>query len=87
MTPRNNKSDSLLNVHAVVDVSYANGPGSRTVVWTQGCSRRCPGCSNPTTHSHKSRIMVDPQQLAEFVITVDGIEGITVTGGELYSYS
>lgn len=81
MKVRNNKSH-LLNVHAVVPVSYANGPGARAVVWTQGCSLRCPGCNNPLTHSYKPRIRVGPQQLADSILTIPGIEGITVTGGE-----
>lgn len=82
MTQRNNKSDSLLNVHAVVHFSHANGPGARAVVWTQGCSLHCPGCINPLTHSHKPRILVDPQQLADSIVAIPCIEGITVTGGE-----
>lgn len=82
MTQRNNKSDSLLNVHAVVRVSYANGPGARAVVWTQGCSLHCPGCCNPLTHLHKPRILVNPEQLADSILAIPDIEGITVTGGE-----
>lgn len=82
MTLRNNKSHNLLNVHAVLSVSYANGPGARAVIWVQGCSRKCPGCSNPLTHSHKARILVDPQRLADSILAIPGIEGITVSGGE-----
>ena len=26
-----------------------NGPGTRVVVWTQGCEHRCLGCHNPHT--------------------------------------
>ncbi len=72
----------LLNVHAIMHVSYANGPGARAVVWIQGCRLRCPGCSNPLTHSHKPRILVDPQRLATSILTIRGIEGLTVSGGE-----
>jgi len=78
----NSKANTLLNLHAVLPVSHANGPGARTVVWTQGCSLRCPGCSNPLTHSHKPRILVKPQQLAKSITAVPDIEGLTVTGGE-----
>lgn len=81
MNDRSNRS-ALLNLHAFVRVSCANGPGARAVVWTQGCGLRCPGCSNPLTHSHDPRIMVDPRQLAEVVLSIDGVEGVTVSGGE-----
>ncbi len=83
MTQLNHKtSQSLLNVHAIMPVSHANGPGARTVVWTQGCRLCCPGCCNPSTYSHKSRILVDPQRLATSILTIRGIEGLTVSGGE-----
>lgn len=72
----------LLNIHAFLPVSYANGPGARAVVWTQGCFLRCPGCSNPLTHSHRPRILVDPEQLASSILAIQGIEGLTVSGGE-----
>lgn len=75
-------SQPLLNIHAIMHVSYANGPGARTVVWTQGCRLHCPECSNPLTHSHKPQILVAPQQLATSILTVPGIEGLTVSGGE-----
>lgn len=58
--PKHKTSSMLLNVHAIMPVSYVNGPGARAVVWTQGCRLRCPGCSNPLTHSHKPRILADP---------------------------
>lgn len=72
----------LLNVHAIMHVSCANGPGARAVVWTQGCRLRCPGCSNPLTHSHKPRILVEPQRLATSFLAIRDIEGLTVSGGE-----
>ena len=31
--------------------SVVDGPGLRTVIWTQGCNHNCPGCHNPETHS------------------------------------
>ena len=29
--------------------SIVDGPGLRTVIWTQGCGHKCPGCQNPQT--------------------------------------
>ena len=81
MKPRNNES-SLLNVHAVLDVSYANGPGARAVIWTQGCRLHCSGCCNPLTHPHQPRMMLDPQWLGEAMLSIPDVEGVTISGGE-----
>lgn len=39
-----------VQIHAVEPRSRANGPGTRFVVWLQGCNLGCAGCFNPTTH-------------------------------------
>jgi len=80
--PRKKTSHTLLNTHAILPISHVNGPGARAVVWTQGCCLRCPGCSNPLTHLHKKRILVEPQRLADSILAIRGIEGLTVSGGE-----
>ena len=82
MTIDNSESGTLLNLHAFLPVSYVNGPGARAVVWTQGCSLRCPGCGNPSTHSHQPRVQIEPDQLADYILTVAGLEGVTISGGE-----
>ena len=76
------EAGDLLNVYNVLPVSHVNGPGRRAVVWVQGCSKRCPGCSNPLTHSHRPQVLLTPKRLAEFILTISGIEGLTITGGE-----
>jgi len=77
------QAPDILNVHGVVPLSRANGPGDRMVIWLQGCSLRCPGCFNPETHPRKPhRLMtVDAvfDRIREFSST---IEGITLSGGE-----
>ena len=40
----------IARIHAREPRSRANGPGSRFVVWMQGCTLGCAGCFNPTTH-------------------------------------
>jgi len=31
-----------------------NGPGTRVVLWTQGCPHHCPGCHNPHTWAERA---------------------------------
>lgn len=63
-------------------VTDTMGPGVRSVVWVQGCTLRCPGCMSPDTWDTESGSRVSPLALANEIIAVPGIEGITVSGGE-----
>jgi len=65
-----------------IERSRANGPGERFVLWVQGCPIRCPGCWNPDTWDPSGGQTVDAEELARVVLAVEGIEGITLTGGE-----
>jgi anaerobic ribonucleoside-triphosphate reductase activating protein len=71
-----------LRLHAFEPASRANGPGLRAVLWTRGCTLGCPGCFNPETHSFDGGEFVDVGELAERVAVLEGIEGVTVSGGE-----
>lgn len=73
-----------LFVHEVSRASLVNGPGTRAVVWVQGCSIGCPGCFNPETHavhSASSDRGSDPEELGE-ALGRYGVDGLTVSGGE-----
>jgi anaerobic ribonucleoside-triphosphate reductase activating protein len=70
-------------IHAVLARSAANGPGLRFVIWSQGCTLACPGCFNPGTHPRDDGEPGSAEELAALVLSeVDGIEGVTLTGGE-----
>ena len=71
-----------LNVAKTLSHSRANGPGVRAVIWVQGCTIGCRGCSSGFTHPHKKVNLVPPFELATWVANIDGIEGITLSGGE-----
>ncbi len=72
----------LLNVATTMARSRANGPGVRAVIWVQGCTIGCPGCYNNFTHPHASNKLSSPEKIAEWINSIDGIEGITFSGGE-----
>lgn len=73
---------TLINVHARVARSAVNGPGLRSVVWVQGCSLGCPGCFNPETHGRVPRERLTVRALADWALSVDGVEGLSLSGGE-----
>lgn len=83
----NSRSDDLvdelyLNIAMTMAKSRANGPGLRVVIWVQGCTIGCRGCYNAFTHPHAQNQLVSPTELAEWVRSIEGIEGVTFSGGE-----
>lgn len=74
----------IARVHAIEPRSRANGPGSRFVVWMQGCTLGCAGCFNPTTHDAAGGREVSIDELAaQMRVARDaGSEGLSLSGGE-----
>lgn len=62
--------------------SIVDGPGIRTVIWTQGCSHNCPGCHNPLTHDFNGGFLVDIEEVKEELKKLEGQDGITLSGGD-----
>ena len=72
----------ILRLHAVEPRSAANGPGTRFVIWFQGCTIGCPGCFNPLTHSTRTNRLVGIEALVGQVLEhAERIEGVTISGG------
>jgi anaerobic ribonucleoside-triphosphate reductase activating protein len=72
-----------LRIHSFLAGSYANGPGCRAVLWTQGCPLRCPGCFNPTTHPFDQGQWVEVDDLVTRIQRLGSrLEGVTISGGE-----
>ena len=46
----------------------ANGPGLRLGIWVQGCTRNCPGCSNPETHDISQGEEMHPAEILSLVL-------------------
>lgn len=74
---------TILNIHAIMPRSAANGPGVRTAIWFQGCTLTCPQCFNPATHSTRPVLTIRAGELVRRIArSQDVIEGVTITGGE-----
>ncbi len=81
---RDSGSDVFLPVARVVPVTEAEGPGRRFALWLQGCPLRCPGCCNPEMLPFSGG---ERRSVAGLVAEVEarrteGVEGITLLGGE-----
>jgi len=71
-----------LNLMGTIKKSEVNGPGSRAVVWVQGCSRACGGCFNPESWAFEINQLVPIQTVVEIVLSEPTHEGVTFSGGE-----
>ncbi len=75
--------DETLRLYHFLPASRANGPGLRAVIWVQGCTLNCPGCFNPQTHATTGGMLVDVNELFQWILALgDSIEGVTISGGE-----
>lgn len=89
MTRRENPSPALLeipagylNIMGYVDESEVNGPGSRAVIWVQGCLRECPGCFNPVSWSFEVNELLSVDALVAKILSNPKNQGVTFSGGE-----
>jgi anaerobic ribonucleoside-triphosphate reductase activating protein len=71
-----------LNIMGYVDESEVNGPGTRAVVWVQGCLRECPGCFNVASWTFEQNQVISVEELAEKILSNSKNEGVTFSGGE-----
>jgi anaerobic ribonucleoside-triphosphate reductase activating protein len=71
-----------LNIMGYVDESEVNGPGSRAVVWLQGCQRECEGCFNPESWSFEINQLISVEHLVEKILNNPKNTGVTFSGGE-----
>lgn len=61
------------------------GPGERVVVWTCGCTKHCPGCTNPELWEARSDAAIASARLAAILNDLaarTGAHRITFTGGD-----
>jgi anaerobic ribonucleoside-triphosphate reductase activating protein len=76
--------ETHLKVAQIVRCTEAEGPGKRFALWFQGCPLRCPGCCNPEFIPFSGGELVPLREVLARVeeARAEGIEGITLLGGE-----
>ena len=78
----NNIPPGYLNLMGYVDESQVNGPGSRAVIWVQGCKRECGGCFNTASWSFETNQLISVEEVAEKILSNPRNQGVTFSGGE-----
>ena len=68
----------------IVKYDITNGPGFRTVLFTQGCSHHCPGCFNPETWDlgGGKDFRKDEEDLVIALCKEEHCAGLSILGGE-----
>jgi len=74
-----------LNLAGFLPRSEVNGPGSRAVVWVQGCPIRCRGCFNDAYWPFSPAHIVTIDELASRITGIPDINGVTFSGGEPFA--
>ena len=76
------KNDNILNIFDLCEGTKALGPGLRFVIWVQGYTFNCKGCTSPYGQPLKENILVEIESVAQAIIKNQNIEGIAISGGE-----
>ncbi|MCE1255324.1 MAG: radical SAM protein [Anaerolineae bacterium] len=71
-----------LNLASFTAQTYALGPGLRAALWVQGCVLNCPACIVPEWQVSVNNLVVDVNQVYEWIIESPAITGLTISGGE-----
>ena len=72
-------------IHSLESFGTVDGPGTRFVVFVQGCPMRCAYCHNPDTWAMSGGTLMEPEYIFEQYKRNEPFYkggGITVTGGE-----
>lgn len=62
--------------------SIVDGLGIRYTIFTQGCKHNCKGCHNPSTHDMNGGLDVSIIEIAQDILSVKSIDGVTLSGGD-----
>jgi len=62
--------------------SIVDGPGLRTVIWTQGCAHHCKGCQNEQTWDFNGGGLVPISMVKDAIDDLEYQDGITFSGGD-----
>jgi len=62
--------------------SIVDGPGIRTVLYVQGCDKRCKGCHNPSTWEINAGESIEISKLVKELKSKVKNRKLTISGGE-----
>lgn len=76
-----------LQLYNKIATSQSLGPYTRFIIWVQGCPFKCEGCMTPNSIPFEGGFAYSIAELTSEIASTEGIEGITISGGEPFSQS
>ena len=76
------QSELGLRLFGIEDYAFIYGPGTRYVIWVQGCTLACKGCWNKETWNAKGGDWKSNEWILEQIKATPDLEGVTFLGGE-----
>jgi anaerobic ribonucleoside-triphosphate reductase activating protein len=77
-----------MRLSGITQESLVDGPGLRFVIFTQGCTHKCPYCHNPETWDMDAGKEYTVRQIVRLIIKQKKKkQGITFSGGEPFLQS
>ena len=76
------REDGFLRLGHTVDHTEIYGPGIRSAIWLKGCTLACEGCWNKQYWPAVGGELISVEELNSRLNEIEGIEGITLLGGE-----
>lgn len=77
--------DLQINLAGIIEESIVDGPGIRTVFFTQGCPRSCLGCHNADTQAFGTGTDKSVKACYDIAKRNPLVKGVTFSGGEPFS--
>ncbi|MCZ3366918.1 MULTISPECIES: 4Fe-4S single cluster domain-containing protein [Methanobacterium] len=72
----------FIRIRRFLPETKVEGPGNRACIWVQGCSIQCSDCAVPESWPTSGGEKVKVEELAQKILNIPNIEGITFSGGE-----
>lgn len=71
-----------IEISGIINTSCADGPGIRSVIFVQGCSKGCSGCHNKKAQKKGYGKVYELDQLIKKINSVCLNKKLTISGGE-----
>lgn len=76
-----------MRIAGVLHESLVDGPGIRTVLFTQGCIHVCPQCHSQSTWNIAGGEEKSTEDICREILSYENLDGLTISGGEPFMQS